>query len=146
MQRPTGITIIAGYTFCGAVSSVVGFLWFSSQLWLEVAAVRAAGAGTRGVMALLMSFGNVYWAVVLILGVIAAVAAAGLWKLRNWARILTIILTALTLLFSALSLSVTLFLYFAVFVVVVDLVAAAISTWILWYMFRPHVKQAFGVV
>jgi len=144
MERPTGITIIAMLSFIEALWCVLVTL---SSFWgvgLEVAGAKAASAGTRGIMALLMSWGGVIGVVMLVSGVIAVVVGVGLLKLRNWSRILTIILTALSLVLLAASLLLTLLLHFVLLASIFDLVYAGICVWILWYMFRPHVRQAFG--
>jgi len=75
------------------------------------------------------------------------VAAIGLLKLQEWARILAIVLTAATLLILGLGLfdvfrHPRMLFFFGVFVR--HVVAVAIDVWILVYLFQPNVKRAFG--
>jgi len=142
MERPTGVTILAVLNFVGALLCVLGALLFFLGLGLAGAGAKTTGAGTGG-MALLMGLGAVGGVIILIFGAIAVLVGVGLWKLRNWARILTIVLTALSLLFAVLGLLTSL-LHFQLFALVFRLVFVAIYALILWYMFQPHVKQAFG--
>jgi uncharacterized membrane protein (DUF2068 family) len=67
----------------------------------------------------------------------------GLWKLANWARILQIVLLALGLVFGVFGLLIGAA-QFNLGVTVIRLIIMAIEAWILIYLFRPHVKQAFG--
>jgi hypothetical protein len=65
-------------------------------------------------------------------------AGPGLWKLRNWARILTVILSVSYVTDMGYDLLTTRLNSF-------DVIGVAIYACILWYMFRSRVKQAFGV-
>ncbi len=141
MERPTGVTIISVLAFIGA-----GFL-----------VLVALGALLGGAM--ISSMMNYPWAgmltgvaavivAVILLGLAALeiVVGLGLLKLRNWARIMTIVLVGLGLLSSVLSiLSPFAHMHFFLFVFLIrQLITAGIEVWILVYLFQPHVKQAFG--
>lgn len=137
MERPTGVTVLAILNFLGAACMVMVGLLFMLGLGL---AGLGAGQQSAGGMAFLMGLGAVAGVIFLI---IAIVVGIGLWRLRNWARILTIILAAISLvpllpglMFSMLSLEI--------FSMMVQLVFAGFYGWIIWYMVRPHVKRAFG--
>jgi hypothetical protein len=143
MQRPGGITFLAVLCFLGALVCVLAALVFFLGFGLAGAGVKAAGAGTGG-MAALMGLGAAGGVLFLIFGAIDVVVGVGLWKLCNWARILTIILTALALLMAGIGLLTSL-LHFNLFVLVFQLIFVGIYILILWYMFQPHVKKAFGV-
>ena len=71
------------------------------------------------------------------------VDAIGLLKVANWARILTIILVGLSLLRSAFSMMRSLG-HLNPIALCFALIIAAIDVWILVYLFKPDVKQAFG--
>jgi hypothetical protein len=71
----------------------------------------------------------------------------GLWKLQNWARVLTIVLCGLALLSSCFTLLFALTHMFGVFFFGLffrRLVLAAVQVWIVIYLLKPQVKQAFG--
>ena len=97
MQRPTGVTILAVLAFIGAGLLVVGALFglLGGMLVSTMSASRMgmiAGVGA----AVLAVFLLIFAAVDVVVGV-------GLWKLKNWARILTIVLDRLAFLGSVLS-------------------------------------------
>lgn len=143
MERPTGVTILAVLNFLGALLCVLGALLFFLGLGLMGAGAKATGAGT-GPAAMLMGLGALGGVVFLVFAALAVVVGIGLLKLRNWARILTIVLTSLSLVLGLLGLVTTL-LHFVLFTFVFQLIFLGIYAWILWYMFQAHVKQAFGV-
>jgi hypothetical protein len=140
MQRPTGVTILAVLTFIGAAFLVVGAL----LSLLGGAVISSLGSARMGMMA---GVGAAVVAIFLvILALVEVVIGLGLLKLQNWARIVTIVLVGLSLLGSLGSLFspfAHLHIFFFLFLVR-RLVFAAIGVWILWYLFQPNVKQAFG--
>lgn len=139
MQRPTGITIIAVLAFLGA-----GFLLLLALLSLVGGALFSSLSSSR--LGALAGIGAVVLAVfLLICAAVDVVVGVGLWKLQNWARIITIVLIGIGLLGSVLSIfsPFHVHVFFVVFLIR-RLVLAAIYAWILWYLFQPSVKQAFG--
>ena len=138
MNRPTGITTLAVWFFVGALMCAVVALLFFGGLGVKVTGV---GAGGMGVLTGLGTGGGV---VFLIFSAIDVVVGVGLWKLCSWARTMTIILVALALLLAATRLLTSL-LHFNLFVLAFQLIFVGVYILILWYMFQPHVKQAFGV-
>lgn len=79
----------------------------------------------------------------LLFGVLYIVNGIGLLKLRPWGRLLTIILVAISLLLGLRGL-LTSAMHVQVGLIVWQLIILAIDVWILVYMSKPHVKQAFG--
>jgi len=140
MQRPVGVTIIAVLGIIGgAVLAVIGLLLCAGGALLSGMAQRPAG--------MMMGAGGAVAGVIL-LGVAALyiVAAIGLLKLQEWARILATVLTAAGLLVSVLGLFDVfrhphVLFFFGVFVR--HIVVVGIDVWILVYLFQPGVKQAF---
>jgi len=142
MQRPTGVTVIAVLDFVGAGLVVLlacgAFLGGAMISTMAVQHPRmgmlmGAGAAIAGIF--LLGFAA--------LGVVTGV---GLLKLQNWARILTIVLTAIGLLGSVMGVvnPFTRMHMFPFFFMTREVLSAAIEVWILVYLFRPNVKQAFG--
>ncbi len=142
MQRPTGVTILAVLSFIGAVLALLVALGSFFMGGMGLAGIGGQATGMGGTLAMLGAFAGV---VMLILAALYLVVGFGLWKLRSWGRMLAIILVALGML-AALAGLVKSFMPLHVGVVVWELIVIAIDVWILWYFFRPHVKQAFGVV
>ena len=103
----------------------------------------AAAAGGRGIGGPLAALGAFAGVALLIAAVIYVVNGVGLWKLLGWGRLLTIVLVAIGVIFGIWGL----FRAFAPMhpgLIVWQLIVLAIDVWILTYMFKPHVKQAFG--
>jgi ABC-type multidrug transport system permease subunit len=67
----------------------------------------------------------------------------GFIKLQNWARVVAIVFTGIAVLFGVLGIF-GLLAHLMLFVLVVRLITLALQIWILVYLFKPHVKQAFG--
>ncbi len=141
MERPVGVTILAVLEFISA-----GFFILLGLLLLVGGGVLGAlggGGEASGYMAAVAAMGAVAGVVVLILSVIPLAIGIGLWKLRNWARIVAIVFSGLGVLSNLLGVigGVTAGEMFSLSSSVIGL---GINILVLWYMFQPHVKQAFG--
>lgn len=138
MQRPTGVTVIAVLAFIEA-----GFLVVISIVPVVLIISNNAKPG---------AFVAVLLRVVLVLALAALQAAVGygILRLKNWARLTTMVIQALSVLvYLTQILTVNnpsdapsqpdpqTRVFFALFWL-------ALSGWVLYYITRPHVKQAFG--
>ena len=141
MARPTGVTILAVLSFLGAglyLLAAVGLFLLGSSAGL--AAMAGRGGGMGGPLAAMGAFAGI---ACLILAVLCLVNGIGLLKLRGWARMLTILLVALGIIFAVLGI-VRAMAPMMMGLIVWDLILIAIDAWILMYLFKPHVKVAFG--
>ena len=136
MERPTGVTILAVLSFLGggllliiAFGALAGGAVLASVLSLPASIV---GLGAVIVAIVFFAFAGLY-----------AANGVGLLKLQNWARVLTMVLIVLGLLSAVLGVFGALA-HFRMFLLVRQLIVAAIDLWILLYLNKPHVKQAFG--
>lgn len=142
MERPTGVTVLsvlnfiaAGFYLLGALAIFVGGAFLASMS-------RSSGGGA-GPMALIAGIGA-FAGVFFLIGVgLCLLVGIGLWKLANWARILEMVFMALGILFGLLGLLGSMA-NFHIGVVVWQLCIIGIEVWILIYLLKPHVKQAFG--
>ena len=124
-DRPTGITILAVLAAIGGVFSILG----------GIALVGLGGAlatGGLGGMAALVGF------LVLILGVLYLVLAYGFWTLQPWAWLLGVGLQAASIVLTLIQL------IGGTSNIVSAVISIAISAAILYYLYQPHVKAAFG--
>jgi hypothetical protein len=144
MQRPVGVTIIAVLAFIGAA----GLLLVGLACALGGAVLATLGSHRAFPFggAFLGAMGAVCGVVLLALAVVSLAAGIGLLGLKGWARILTIVLVALGLAVNALALLGGWMPHHVHHLVIRSLIGIAIDAWILYYLFRPHVKKAFGVV
>jgi hypothetical protein len=144
MQRPAGVTVIAVLDFIGAGFCVIAALLMfmgGSMLASFFGAAAANGAtGAAPAAGIMASIGIIAGVIVLCFGALAVFVALGLLKLKNWARITTIVLAALGLLSSLRNLIAA----FHGGGMVVTIIILAYYIWVIWYMLQPNVKAAFG--
>jgi hypothetical protein len=131
MNRPTGVTVIAVLCFIGAC-----FLTLLACLFLVGGGLAARFMPPdahipAGIAAAVGVFGAVIF---LLLAALYVTVGMGLLKLKEWARIIALVLAGLSLLFGLFGL-----LHFHPFA----LVRLAIAGSILWYLLQPHVVAAF---
>jgi hypothetical protein len=139
MERPTGVTILAVlYFIFAAFLGLCGILFIVGGSMLSGLA-QSGGPGS----ALFAMGGAVVGGFFLVLALLDLAIGIGFIKLQNWARVLAIVLIAIGVLFGLLGLA-SMLAHLAVGVLVFRLVFLAIEIWILVYLFKPHVKQAFG--
>ncbi|HEY3929345.1 MAG TPA: hypothetical protein VGL89_13310 [Candidatus Koribacter sp.] len=146
MNRPTGVTLISVFFFvmCGllVVGTIAAFVGGAFIGSLFGAALQQRGAGMTGA-----GFGAMVGA---ILGVFFLIGAAlnlicgiGLWKVKEWARILTIVLCGLGAALGVLGLFIGM-IHFNIFMMMWRLLWLAIDVGIVWYLLQPEVKAAFA--
>jgi hypothetical protein len=131
MNRPTGVTVIAVLHFLGA-----GFFALFACLFLVGGGLAARfmppdAAIPAGIAAAVGGLGAI---VFLICAAIYVATGIGLLKLKEWARIVAIVIAALFLVGGLLAM-----MRFHVFA----LIRVAISGVIIWYLLQPHVVAAF---
>ena len=140
MERPTGVTILAVLYFLGAAFfSLCGILFIVGGSLLSGLAHSGGGPAS----ALFAMGGAVVGAIMLAIGVLDLAIGIGFIKLQNWARVLAIIFLGIVILFGILGVF-SMLAHLMMVVLVFRLIVLAIEVWILIYLFKPHVKQAFG--
>jgi hypothetical protein len=138
MERPAGVTILA------VVAFIFGGLFVLGGLGMMLGGAVLSHMASGGALGMLAGVGGAILGIVLLgFAVVYIVDAIGLLKVANWARILTIILVGLSLLRSTYGMMTSLG-HFHPVGVFFALIIAAIDVWILVYLFKPEVKQAFG--
>ena len=139
MERPTGVTILAVLYFLGAAFlGICGLLFMVGGSMLSGLA-QSGGPGS----ALFAAGGAVVGGFFLVLALLELALGIGFIKLQNWARVVAIVLTGIAVLFGALGMF-SMLAHVMVFALTTRLITLAIQIWILVYLFKPHVKQAFG--
>ncbi len=142
MERPTGVTVLAVLNFLGAGL----YALFTVLFFLIGAGGAASGMMSEmggGAAAFLLGLGAAVGVILLIFSAIGLAIGIGLWKLRNWARIVTIVLVGLSLLLGVIGLLGSL-IAFELGSLIFQAIFVALYAWIIWYLFQLHVKQAFG--
>lgn len=139
-MRSTGIVLIAIYHFltaaflvCLAIALAVG----GSVLGAMFAAGNSFPLGGMGFFVGVMGA-----ALMLGFAVVAALAGYGIWTLREWGRILCIVLAGITVLLSLPGL-LFLGLHFGFFLGGYRLIKLAINVAIIWYLLQPQIVSLF---
>lgn len=145
MDRPTGVTVLAVLNFLGAALYILlGVLFMVGMGALGAVLGQSGQEGSGAAMGLLMGLGAVAGVVLIFFGLIALAIGIGLWKLKNWARIITIVLSALGGL-ACLAGLLGGVMAAEIISIIVNVIFLGIYGLIIWYLFQAHVKQAFGV-
>ena len=133
-QRPTGVTILAVLAVIGGLLSLA-FGAFSTFLGPALGAAMAEQSSDPAMTA----FGGVVVAMgvaFLLHGLLQLVTAYGLFTLKGWAWLLAVIMQVFSVILNGLQ------------IVRGEyggaIIAVLIAGGILYYLFRPHVKAAFG--
>lgn len=138
MERPAGVTFLSILAFVGAVILALGGI--AMCLGGAVMSRMAVYPG----MAMLTGIGGAVIGLMLLgLAAVYVIMGVGLWKLQNWARLLTIVLAALGVVFYGVGILGALF-HFHILLLYWRAIFLALNVWIIVYLLQPNVKQAFG--
>ena len=144
MKRPTGVTIIAVLTFCGATILALG-----SFVFFFVAVMGMSGGDAREPTSVAITgMGIAGGCSLLILATVTVRLAIGVLKLCEWAWIVSIASIAVGIgctIFSILALW-GYRLIPVVAMIVFHLLVMATGIWMLAYLARPYVRHAFRAV
>ena len=143
MGRPTGVTVLAILDFIGAGLCVLGGLgMILGGGFMATMMSQQGGQGSAGAAGFFAGLGAVAGVFMIIVGGVCALVGFGLWKLKEWARIVSIVLTGISAAFQLFGLLGSLA-HFNLFAVVWSLFWIAIDALIIWYLLKPEVKAAF---
>lgn len=119
MKTPSGLLAIALLVTIGAILGILeGVLGLIGAL--------AEGAPLWGT----------YSGILLAVSIIELVVGFGLWTLKGWAWTAAIVVVILRVIAGVVSLALS--------ITISPLVALVVHAIVLWYLFRPNVKGAFG--
>lgn len=140
MTRPVGITIIAiliflGITFCVLLEIR---LFARSDLIADFISTFSDADPAND----LPSLGAALLLILLVLPTLSVMAAWGLWKLKNWGRILLIALMINSSAFESIRWLLTP--HVKMSFSVASVITLAINGLIIWYLLKPNVKAAFS--
>jgi hypothetical protein len=139
-MRPTGVVLLAIYHFLSALFLVL-FAIFLAVGGTVLGALFASGHDSP-LGGLGMMVGMLGGVLFFFYAVIAFVTGYGIWTLREWGRILSIVLAVVSLLFALPGL-LFMGLHFHLFFGAYRLFRIAISILIIWYLMQPQIKSLF---
>jgi hypothetical protein len=141
MGRPVGVTILAILNFIGAAFCVLGGIAMILGGGF-IATMLSQGQGSAGAAGVLAGLGAAAGVFIIIIGGVSALVGFGLWKLKGWARIVSIILYAISAVFQLLGILGTLA-HFNMFALMWGAFWIAVDAFVIWYLLKPEVKAAF---
>lgn len=143
MGRPTGVTVIAVLDFLGAAVCILfGLGMMVGGGFLASFINQQGGQGSAGAAGVFAGLGAAVGIFFLIIAAVDIVLALGLLKLKEWARIVTIVLTGIGAALGLLGLLGS-FIHFNLIATLFRLCILAIQAWIIIYLLKPEVKAAF---
>jgi len=141
-MRPTGVVLLALYHFLSALFLVLfaTFLVVGGTVLAGMFGASNFGPATGlGLGLMVGALGGVFF---LVFALVAAIAGWGMWSMREWGRVLSIVLAVISLIFSLpglLMMGLHLHLFFGTY----RLFRIAISILIIWYLVQPQIKALF---
>ncbi|HKD78827.1 MAG TPA: hypothetical protein VKH81_03990 [Candidatus Angelobacter sp.] len=142
MNRPTGVTLIAVLYFLGAAFAALGGIGMVAGGGMLASMMNQQGAQAGPMAGIIASFGAAVGIFFLVMAAIDVLLGIGLIKLKEWARLTTVILTAIFAALGALGLLKDLT-HFVLFSFLISAVVVALQVWIVVYLLKPEVKAAF---
>lgn len=140
MERPTGVTVLAVLDFIGSACLVLVAIIFLVGAGFAGSMLHNQSSGGAMMLAGLGTLGAVFF---FIGALVAGALGFGLWNLMNWARWITIFFAALGILgaFAGFAMGMG---HHAFGWGMALLFRLAINGIIIWYLFQPNVRRAFG--
>jgi len=140
-MRPTGVVLIAVYHFLIAIFLI--FLAVALGLGGTVLGAMFAAGHESPLGGLGMAVG-ILGAIAMLIGAgVAGVAGYGIWALREWGRILSIVLAAISLGFALPGLLLGHHIHMFFLFGTLRLIRIAIAGLIIWYLVQPQIKALF---
>jgi hypothetical protein len=137
-----GVTILAILNFIGAAICLLGGIGVMLGGGFIATMLSQQGQGSAGAAGVLAGLGAAAGVFIIIMGGVSALLGFGLWKLKGWARIVSIVLFAISAVFQLLGILGTLA-HFSVFALVWGVFWVAVDAFVIWYLLKPEVKAAF---
>lgn len=142
MNRPTGVTLIAVLYFLGAAVAALGGVGMVAGGGMLATMINQQGSQAGPMAGIIASLGAAVGIFFLVMAAIDVLLGIGLIKLKEWARLTTVILTAIFAALGALGLLRDLA-HFVLFSFLVSVCVLALQVWIVVYLLKPEVKAAF---
>lgn len=136
MARPGGVTVIAVLQFLGAALCALFGLGALTGAGFVTTILRKQGAAAG--MNFTANMGAVFAVAFFIIAAIFALLAWGLLKLKEWARIIMIVLAGVSAVFTVIGMA-----QFGSSMMTSGILRLVIDVLIIWYLMIPRVRTAF---
>jgi hypothetical protein len=141
-KRPWGVSLMSVLSFVSAglyIVLMVLAIFAQDTLRTVLNGLSPQGSGPAPV---LLKLEPMLWIYFAIMAVVVAFLGYGLWTVRNWARVVTIVITGVSLLYGVVSL-VQLGSHINLSTFLLGLLRVGLCLLVLWYLWRPNVREAF---
>ena len=137
MARPGGVTVIAVLEFLGAALCVLFGLGAITGAGFVTTMLRNQGSAA-GMSSLTANMGSVFAVTCFIIAAILALLAWCLLALKEWARIVVIVLAGVSAVFTVIGMA-----QFGSSMMTSGILRLVIDVLIIWYLMIPRVRTAF---
>ncbi len=107
-----------------------------------IATMLSQGQSSAGAAGILAGLGAAAGVCIIIVGGVSALVGFGLWKLKEWARVVSIVLYGISAALQLLGLLGSLA-HFNAFAVIWSVFWIAVDAFVILYLLKPEVKAAF---
>jgi hypothetical protein len=142
MNRPIGVTILAILNFIGAAICLLGGIGMILGGGFIATMLSQQGQGSAGAAGIFAGLGAAAGVFIILVGGVSILLGFGLWKLKGWARIVSIVLYGISAALQLLGLLGSLA-HFNAFAVIWSVFWIAVDAFVIWYLLKPEVKAAF---
>ena len=143
MGRPGGVTAISIFWFVlGGLCAIGGIFAMVGGGFIATMLNQQGQAGSSGMAGILAGLGAALGVLFLLFAACYVVMAIGLWKLKEWARIVGVVLTGIAVLLQLPGLFAALT-HFSLGRLLWTALWIAIDCLIIVYLLKPEVKAAF---
>lgn len=142
MNKPAGVIVISILYFLGVAMSLLSVLISIARGEFLAAILNQRGDASSGLSVIVAALGATLGVFFILSAATEALVGWGLWKLKNWARIMAIVFSGL----DACIRLFELFRFFSIFSIinlVVMLGMLALDAWVILYLLKPEIKAAF---
>ena len=122
-----------------AIGAFVGGAFIGSMIGIN-AGHSGAGATGAGIGAMIGAVIGVFF---IIGAILDGICGYGLWNLKEWGRMLTLVLAGIGMVFAIITLFGSM-IHFHIISVFFVLIRMAIYALVIWYLSQPEVKAAFA--
>ena len=139
--RPFGVSLLAVLYFIAVASYAILLLIFVTSRQTLVDLLTSASPEGVG-PSMLLNMGSALIVYFVAMMIVVGAVGWGMWKLKNWSRWFTIVITEISLLVTLMGVS-SLLGSFSIAGLCLELVRVGLCILILWYLFTPNVRSAF---
>lgn len=138
MERPLGVSLVAF-----AMYAVTGILLVFSYFCFAAGPAMGQLGQTPGLPLFRYLGASAVGAIVLFVAIVSALAGSGLWSLRAWGRVLTILLLAITAALCTIGIAVAI-IYPRTWLAIERTIALGVNLMVLRYLAKLQVRQGFN--